>query len=215
MRIEPLGDAAYIVRGLGDGPAYPYADELERMRLPGVDEVVPSYDTLGVFVDPAEFRLSSLEEALKESTTFKKTASARLHSVPVCYELGEDLESAAQELGILPEAVIEAHCSREYLCYAVGFCPGFPYLGKLPKEISGLPRLPAPRIVVPPGSVGVTGDQTGIYPSARPGGWRLIGATPLEIVSLEDAYFPIKAGDRVRFRPIRLGEYEAMKGDRL
>jgi inhibitor of KinA len=214
MRIEPLGDAAYIVRGLGDGPVFPFVGHLERLSLPGVVEVVAAYDTLGVYVDPGQFSLSALESALAEPTVFS-TVEGRSHRVPVCYELGEDLESCCTELGLSETEFVSAHCSVEYLCYAVGFAPGFPYLGYLPPAISGLSRLPAPRLVVPAGAVGVTGDQTGIYPGGRPGGWRLVGATPLETVCMEDAYFPIAAGDRVSFFPVSFAEYESRKGERL
>ncbi len=215
MRIEPLGDAAYIVRGLGDGPAFALADALGRLGLPGVVEVVAAYDTLGVYVDPDQFSLSALSSALGSVEGYEQSAVGKLHRVPVCYELGEDLESCCSELGVSESEFVSLHCSCEYLCYAVGFAPGFPYLGYLHSSICGLSRLPAPRLVVPAGAVGVTGDQTGIYPGGRPGGWRLVGATPLTIVSLEDAYFPISAGDRVVFSPISLSEYESLKGERL
>lgn len=215
MRIEPLGDAAYIVRGLGDGPAYPFADHLGRLSLPGVVEVVAAYDTLGVYVDPEQFSMSALESALGSAPRFEQSPVGKLHRVPVCYELGEDIESCCSELRMTEGAFIEAHCSVEYVCYAVGFAPGFPYLGYLPRSIFGLSRLPAPRLVVPAGAVGVTEDQTGIYPGGRPGGWRLVGATPLTTVCMEDGYFPISAGDRVSFYPVSLAEYESRKGERL
>ncbi|MEX2243289.1 MAG: carboxyltransferase domain-containing protein [Fimbriimonadaceae bacterium] len=215
MRIEPLGDAAFIVRGLGSGPAFPYVEVLQRLGLAGVVEVVASYDTLGVYVDPDQFSLSELASRLESLPVSSHAAVGKLHEVPVCYELGEDLERCCEELGLSESAFVGLHSGREYLCYAVGFAPGFPYLGYLPKEVSGLSRLPAPRRSVPAGAVGVMGDQTGIYPGGRPGGWRLVGATPLEIVSLDDSYFPIKAGDRVVFSPIALAEYESLKGERL
>lgn len=214
MRIEPLGDAAFVVRDMGDGPAFVYASFLSERSIPGVLEVVPAYDTLGVYVDPNEFRVEELESSLNQFTPSQQRAGKELR-IPVCYELGEDIESVCEELGLSESAFIEAHCSRPYLCYAVGFAPGFPYLGYLPDEISGLSRLPAPRLVVPAGAVAVTGDQTGIYPGDRPGGWRLVGATPLETVNLADAYFPISAGDWVEFFPILFAEYEGRKGERL
>ena len=215
MRIEPLGDAAFIVRGLGSGPAFPYVEVVQRLGLAGVVEVVAAYDTLGVYVDPDQFSLSEFASRLESLPVSSHAGVGKLHEVPVCYELGEDLERCCEELGLSEATFVGLHSGREYLCYAVGFAPGFPYLGYLPPEVSGLSRLPAPRLSVPAGAVGVMGDQTGIYPGGRPGGWRLVGATPLEIVSLEDSYFPIKAGDRVVFSPIALAEYEASKGERL
>ena len=215
MRIEPLGDAAFIVRGLGSGPAFPFVEVVQRLGLAGVQEVVASYDTLGVYVDPDQFSLSAFTARLESLAVSAHGGVGKLHEVPVCYELGEDLETCCDELSLTEPQFVGLHSGREYLCYAVGFAPGFPYLGHLPQEISGLSRLPAPRLMVPAGAVGVTGDQTGIYPGGRPGGWRIVGATPLEIVSLEDAYFPIKAGDRVVFSPVALAEYESRKGERL
>ncbi len=99
--------------------------------------------------------------------------------------------------------------------YAIGFCPGFPYLGYLAQALSGVPRLDQPRPKVDAGSVGITGRQTGIYTEARPGGWNIIGRTPLELVNVADSYFPLKAGDRVRFRRIDALEFEQFRGQRL
>ncbi len=215
MRIEPLGDAAYVVRDLGEGPAFVYANALNRLTIPGVVEVVAAYDTLGVYVEPDQFRLGPLEEGLATVGGSAQVTPGRLHRIPVCYDLGEDLESTCKELDLGETEFVELHAGREYLCYAVGFAPGFPYLGYLHERLSGLARLPAPRLVVPAGAVAIAEDQTGIYPGGRPGGWRLVGATPLETVDVNDSYFPIAAGDRVQFHAVSLQEYEARKGERL
>jgi inhibitor of KinA len=204
------------VRDLGDVPAYILADGARALKIKGVTDVVSAYDTLGVYVDPLEFDEPGLLEALSavaERNQGKKRG--KLHRVPVCYDLGEDLESSAEELGLSAEEFVQQHSGRPYTCYAVGFVPGFPYLGYLPVRICGLSRLPAPRLVVPAGAVGVAGDQTGVYPNQGPGGWRLVGATPLTIVDVADGYFPIAAGDQVSFDPITLGQYESLKGERL
>src|SRR5205814_8366661 len=126
-----------------------------------------------------------------------------------------DLARVADHAGLPPAEVIRLHAGAEYTVYAVGFCPGFPYLGYLPERLCGVPRLPSPRLRVEPGSVGLTGRQTGIYPLERPGGWNLIGLTPLELVHVEDGYFPLRAGDRVRFEPIDRMEFERLRGRRL
>jgi inhibitor of KinA len=126
-----------------------------------------------------------------------------------------DLDRVAQHSGLTMEQVIDRHTSQPFTVYAIGFSPGFPYLGYLPKELEGVPRLPSPRLRVEPGSVGLTGRQTGLYPLARPGGWNIIGRTPLEMVNVEDNYFPLQVGDTVRFQRIDLGEYERLKGNRL
>ena len=215
MRIEPLGDAAYIVRDLGLAPAFVLAGALESLNLPGVQEVNAAYDTLGVFVDPLEFSLPELRAALEDVPISQQPVVGKSHTVPVCYELGEDLETSAEELGLSVEEFVAHHSSVGYTCFAVGFSHGFPYLGPLPEALRGLARLPVPRLLVPDGAVAVTGDQAGIYPGGRPGGWRLIGVTPLQIVSLRDEYFPITAGDTVSFKSVPLSEFNALKGERL
>jgi len=210
MKAEPLGDSALILRDL-DRPAFEVADAIERARLPGVLEAVASYETVGVYYDPNVFMLSSLE-----TVDFKigKSTSA-FHTIPVCYEMGEDLEDVARRLSMAPDEVVRLHSSTDYRCYAVGFCPGFPYLGYLPEELSGVPRRQSPRVRITPGSVAITGLQTGVYPLERPGGWAILGRTPLCIVDVESAYFPIKPGDVVRFEAISPPEFDAMFGRRL
>ena len=111
--------------------------------------------------------------------------------------------------------MIRCHAGTDYVVYAIGFCPGFPYLGYLPPELCGVPRLPAPRLRVEAGSVGLTGRQTGIYTQARPGGWNLVGRTPLVLVDVADGYFPLRTGDRVQFERIDEAEFQRLQGQRL
>ena len=121
----------------------------------------------------------------------------------------------AERNGLSTDDVIRLHSGTEYVVYAIGFCPGFPYLGYLPPELCGVPRLPAPRLRVEEGSVGLTGRQTGIYTQVRPGGWNLVGRTPLVLVDVADGYFPLRTGDRVTFARIDEGEYRRLEGERL
>ena len=127
--------------------------------------------------------------------------------IPVCYgnEYGPDLADLAATHGISPERVVELHCGAQYIVYFVGFVPGFAYLGGLPPELA-TPRLDKPRQRVPVGSVAIGGDQTGVYPMETPGGWRIIGATPMAIF---DRSLPnlsrLSIGNRVRFKPISSG----------
>ena len=121
----------------------------------------------------------------------------------------------AEHTGLTTEEVIRLHTGQDYTVYAIGFCPGFPYLGYLPKPLCGVPRLPSPRLRVEPGSVGLTGRQTGIYPLERPGGWNLLGRTPLQLVDVENGYFPIRAGDLVTFQRIDEAEFKELQGHRL
>lgn len=209
--IEPLGERAYLLRNLGDAPAFAVAAAL--MKDPRIEEAAPAYDTVGVFVGP-EFESSWLRSIL-DSLDLEEVPPPKHHEVPVCYELGPDFEEVCGRLSLKSSEVIRHHCAPEYTCFAIGFAPGFPFLGFLSDALSGLPRRASPRTRVPPGAVGITGRQTGIYPGASPGGWNLIGLTPLTIVDVNAGYFPISAGDRVRFIPITSAEYDEREGSRL
>ncbi len=120
-----------------------------------------------------------------------------------------------EQTGLTADEVIALHTAAEYTVYAIGFCPGFPYLGYLPPALAGVPRLESPRPRVEAGSVGLTGRQTGIYTEVRPGGWNLIGRTPLELVNVADGYFPLRTGDRVWFTRIDEAEFGRLQGERL
>ena len=168
-------------------------------------DVVPAYVSVAVFHDPERTGLEALAEKLRGlgPGPSSATTAASLQVIPCCYDLGPDLARVAEHRRLSLAEVIARHAGSEYTVFAIGFCPGFPYLGYLPAELSGVPRLPSPRLRVEPGSVGLTGRQTGIYPLERPGGWNLIGRTPLTLVDVEAGYFPLRAGDRVhssRFR---------------
>lgn len=216
MRIEPLGDAAYLLRELPDFPPYVWARHIEGLAIPGVIEATPAFDTVGVFIDPLAFDPDSLSDRLVGlPEAVQDTAGGRLHTIPTCYESGEDLGEVSERLGITRDEVVAAHTSLAYTCFAIGFCPGFPYLGYLPDVLRGVPRRATPRVRVEPGSVAITGDQTGVYSLPRPGGWSVIGRTPLTLVSVEEGYFPIAAGDRVRFAAISREEFAARRGERL
>ena len=117
-----------------------------------------------------------------------------------------------EHTGLSADDVIRFHTSTEFTVYAVGFVPGFPYMGYLPKELSGVPRLSSPRVRVDPGSVAITGRQTAIYPQSSPGGWNLIGRTPLVIVDVASGFFPLRVGDRVRFARIDAKRYRGTGG---
>jgi inhibitor of KinA len=126
-----------------------------------------------------------------------------------------DMARVCEHTGLTSDEVVARHTGTEYTVYAVGFVPGFPYLGYLPEQLCGVGRLASPRLRVEPGSVGLAGKQTGIYPLPRPGGWNLIGRTPLVIVDVADGFFPLRVGDRVRFERIDSSEYRRLEGKRL
>jgi inhibitor of KinA len=207
-----LGERAFVVYDL-PAPAYRLAGQINASRPSWLSEACPSYDTLGLYV--SEPTGPSVIEALITATRAVELPLPKTHRIPVCYELGEDLIDAASELELSPNALIEAHSGVTYTCYAVGFTPGFPYLGYLPDRIAGLSRRKSPRVSVPTGAVGIAGNQTGIYPASTPGGWQLIGRTPLTLVDLAGGYFPISAGDGVLFRAIGREEFHQLEGQRL
>jgi inhibitor of KinA len=134
--------------------------------------------------------------------------------VPVCYggDYGPDLAFVAQHNGLTPEEVVKRHSQGTYLVYMLGFLPGFAYMGGMDESIA-CPRLTSPRTRIPAGSVGIAGSQTGIYPLASPGGWQLIGRTPMKMFAMdgERAKFALSAGDLVQFVPITEDEYKAME----
>jgi inhibitor of KinA len=200
-----------IVRGLGV-PAWIWADWVNGQSIEGLIEAYASYDTVGLEIDPERFDWESIAAA---GDVELLSVEPRTHDVPVCYALGEDMDQVAGALELSTQAVAQIHAEGVYRCEAVGFCPGFPYLSGLDPRLHGIPRRASPRTHIEPGSVAFTGAQCGIYPLVRPGGWAIVGRTPLTIVDVEERYFPIRAGDQVRFRPIDRPEYDDLKGGRL
>jgi inhibitor of KinA len=187
---------------------------IERLRE-DVDEVVPTYRSLLVLFDPLRVERAALQARIEETAAAlgpdaRGAAPPRLVRVPVCYggELGPDLPDVARHTGLAPEEVIRLHAGPAYLVYMLGFTPGFPYLGGMPPALS-TPRLASPRTKVAAGSVGIGGAQTGVYPIASPGGWRLIGRTPLRLFdAAAPAPFLLAPGDRVRFVPVSRAAFD-------
>lgn len=202
----------------------------EAKRLPGQDasrqvaleiqgtirETVPAYASLLVYYDPLRTDFDGVRrllERLLSDETGRAGGQGRLIEIPVCYGgiYGEDLPFVAEHAGLTEEEVIRIHSGCEYRIYMLGFLPGFPYLGGLDERLA-TPRLARPRTEIPVGSVGIGGAQTGIYPIASPGGWRLIGRTPLRLFRPEEnGHLPYEAGDRIRFVPIGAEEYERLR----
>jgi inhibitor of KinA len=185
-------------------------------RIPGIGELVPSYCTLLIYYDPLLLSLSDvtawirslLSGALNEAEEFRPTKE-----IPVLYggPYGPDISFVARHNGISEEEVIRIHTRETYLVYVVGFVPGFAYMGTVPEKIR-VPRLLNPRTKVPAGTVGIAGMQTGIYALESPGGWQLVGQTPLTLFDLgknPPSFF--EAGDRVRFYPISEQEFGKLK----
>ena len=189
---------------------------LEREPIAGVRNLHPAYCSVLVKFDPLKWRHEQLEEILKQYLGRLEDATLpepRQVEIPVCYggEHGPDLIDVSEIHGMTPAQVIELHSSTTYVVYCLGFVPGFAYLGELPEALV-TPRLPTPRRNVPPGSVGIAGRQTGVYPVATPGGWRLLGRTPLSMLRPEqDGFSLLSIGDRVRFTPINQQQFAALE----
>ncbi len=181
------------------------------MGVRGVRNVHPAYASILVDFDPLAISREDVESAAMELYARPPGAmpEPRTIEVPVCYggAYGPDLEDVAALTGRTPEEVVTIHSGAEYLVYFLGFSPGFPYLGGMPESIAA-PRLATPRRRVPAGSVAIGGRQTGIYPVASPGGWRIIGRTPLRLFDPDhDPPALLRMGDRVRFVTIRADEF--------
>jgi len=217
MNLNPLGDQGILAAFATEAQALAFAAAVRAIDSPDILDVVSAYASVAVFHDATRTTVASLQARLQALPHEPSSAAVvgRLHAIPCCYELGPDLGRVAGHCRLTPSEVIDRHVGSDYAVHAIGFCPGFPYLGYLPEALSGVPRLSSPRLRVEAGSVGLTGRQTGIYPLPRPGGWNIIGLTPLELVSVEDGYFPLHTGDRVRFTPIDRHEYERLRGTRL
>lgn len=210
--LVPLGDRAFLARFPTESEARAWASAAREAAIAGVVDVVLAYRSAAVHADPDLIDLDQLEVRLRAIVprVEDQGAAGRLVRLPVLYD-GEDLPEVARRTGLTIEEVIAAHSGHEYDVFAVGFRPGFPYAGYLPSSLSGLARREVPRTRVPAGSVAIAGRQTGVYPEESPGGWHLIGRTPVRIVDVAREYFPIRAGDRLRFDPIVAEEFAARK----
>jgi inhibitor of KinA len=224
MKITPLGDGALVVEvaeKIGDDALFhvqALVRELERNPLPGTIEIVPAFTTVAVFYDLAKIEsLAALRNELvarvPRTIPRKDKSVGREMVIPVCYggDFGPDLAEVAAKAGLDEVATIALHRGAKYRVHAVGFAPGFPYLAGLPEKLH-IPRRATPRLRVPAGSIGIGGAQTGVYPLATPGGWQLIGRTPLRLFRPEDETEPalLQPGDRVRFQPISKEEFVAL-----
>lgn len=185
---------------------------LERERWPGILELIPAYNSLLVEYDPLLLNREELvEEILSLYNKLEEISvpTPLLYLLPTCYggEFGPDLSWLANYTGFTPNEVISMHAGRDYLIYMLGFSPGFSYLGGMDPRLA-VPRRREPRARIPAGSVAIASQQTGIYPSPTPGGWRIIGQTPLRLFNLErEDPFLLKAGNLLRFLPIQEEEY--------
>ncbi len=190
-------------------------DALEAMKLAGISDVVPTWRSLTVHFDPLRLDRERLGKHLLECAhaQAQKSALATRWLIPVVFggEFGPDLAAVAQATGRSAEQIIETLCASELRVFLIGFLPGFPYLGELPQWLQ-LPRLATPRAAVPPNSLAIAGAQAAIYPWQSPGGWHLLGRTPVRLFDLTDAARPalLAPGDTVQFKAIGNDEFHAL-----
>lgn len=228
--ISPLGDRALSIRFGNEirldihKRIQTVIQFLKQHPIPGVSEVVPSYTSVTLFYDPIQFyqhnetfSVSPYEHlktiVLDKLTRINGAESAffprRTVRIPVCYggAYGPDLTVVAERNGLSVEEVIRLHSAGDYLVNMIGFTPGFPYLGGLTEALH-TPRRSEPRLKIPPGSVGIADSQTGVYPLETPGGWQLIGRTPVRLFDPE-SHTPslLQSGDHVQFFPISTSDF--------
>ena len=191
---------------------------LEKRPIDGVTEAIPTYRSLLVFYDPFQISPEKLRAEISDRERKLDTLEIPLPEtveIPVAYggEFGPDLEFVARHNNLTPKEVIQIHTSGNYLIYMIGFTPGFPFLGGLSKKLF-TPRLENPRQLVPAGSVGIANNQTGVYPIDSPGGWQLIGRTPIKLYDpLRSPPILLKAGNYLKFKRISDDRYvEIAKG---
>ena len=226
-QIHPLGDQGLCISWGNtidiqiNHLALALAEHLQQLQLPGVLDLIPAYSSLGVLFDarrllrefphqqPYDYMCKRVELEIQKivEVDFSKGRSVE---IPVCYDpsLAPDLERIARQSKLDTTEIIHLHSSRTYRVYMLGFLPGFPYMGTVDDRLA-TPRLASPRQSVPAGSVGIAGSQTGIYPLDAPGGWNLIGRTPLRLFDPNIAEPALlRPGDQVRFTPISLAAFQ-------
>jgi len=221
FRILPLGDSALTIEFGNEIDAeinsrvVAFATAVVDQGWRGIHDVVPTYRSVTIHFDPLQWNSTVLTKKLKSlprSNHGQGDGQGILHEIPILYggECGPDLEEVATSAGLEPAEAIALHASMPYRVYMLGFSPGFPYLGLVPEPLAR-PRRSTPRATVPAGSVGIADRQTGIYPITSPGGWQLIGRTPIAIYRKTRADpFLLKPGDLVRFRPIERDEFDRL-----
>ncbi|WP_271809807.1 5-oxoprolinase subunit PxpB [Clostridium beijerinckii] len=193
---------------------------LDEYPFKGMIEYVPAFTSVSIIYNPLDVNSESPYEVVKDildkiisKLNFSSLDEENIVQIPVCYggEFGQDIEQVAKINNITVDEVIKIHSEGKYLVYMIGFAPGFPYLGGMSEKIAA-PRRESPRTAIPAGSVGIAGMQTGVYPIETPGGWQLIGKTPLKLFDLKrNSKSLLKAGDIVKFYPISYEEYVQLK----
>ncbi|MDR1835778.1 MAG: 5-oxoprolinase subunit PxpB [Fusobacteriaceae bacterium] len=223
MRFLHAGDSAVIVElgneisPLINSKVKKITEYLDSLKSDAILDLLPTYRSLIMYYDPRKTTYEAMVRLVTENcrTDYDTLEDIPRHivEIPVLYggQWGPDIETIAKHNRLSVDEVIKIHTSGEYLVYMLGFTPGFPYLGGMSKKIA-TPRLKEPRKKIPAGSVGIAGEQTGIYPLSSPGGWQLLGRTPLKIFNLDsDRHFLLNAGEYIRFVSVSEEEYHRIE----
>ena len=176
----------------------------DALKHDAIIEVIPAYSSILLEYDPRVIKKNKLSAFIKKTKPDKNHVTGKCHNIPVVYgkEQGPDLSFVAKNSGLTEQEVIKLHTSVDYRVYMIGFLPGFCYLGGLDERLETR-RLETPRLLIPAGSVGIAGKQTGIYPVESPGGWRIIGKTNFRLYQPDgNPVFPVKPGDSIRFQAV-------------
>jgi len=220
MKIDALGDSALIIN-LADeisdstrllARVLSAAETIEVAKLPGVVDVTSSYESVAVFFDLIYVEPDIVDKirALIAPAGVRVSGKKQRVEIPVCYdeEFALDLDRVANHTSLTPDAIIALHSSAEYTVACIGFMPGFPFLSGLPQQLR-VPRLESPRTKVPAGSVAIANVQAGVYPLESPGGWNVLGRTPLRLFRVnESPPTLLRPGDFVQFRRITRDQFE-------
>lgn len=221
-RIYPIHDHALTVafsetiREADNARVLSLRDAILQQPLKGMLDLVPAYSSITVYFEPSCSRKTAMEylqERIQASAAqMRNDGAGNIIEIPVCYDpsLGVDQPFVCNHLRISRDQLIQMHTGHVFRIYMIGFIPGFPYMGTLPEGWS-IPRKQTPALQIPAGSVALAGQQTGIYPAEVPGGWQVIGRTPLKIFdALREPSCLLKAGDQVKFVSISLHEFNSM-----
>ena len=221
-KIHTAGDSSVLIQfGNTIDPEINYrisatVQMMREQHIIGVTDIIPAFCSLLINYDPRVISFAEIKERMEGILKMEIKAGAKrkkVYEIPVCYggAYGPDIQNIADHAGLSVEEVIDIHTSRDYLIYMLGFLPGFTYLGGLDERIH-TPRLANPRIKIAAGSVGIGGSQTGIYPMDSPGGWQLMGMTPVKTYDPErEVPILVEAGDYIRFVRVNEEEYKRIK----
>lgn len=224
VKLSPSGDSALVISfgneisEILNSKVRSLKLALEKVRLLGIVETTPTYCSLMVHYNPLEISYEALSEAVMstlETLDEIDLPAPSVIEIPTLYggDYGPDLENVAKYHEMLPEDVVKIHASGQYRIYMLGFTPGFPYLGGMDERIA-TPRLETPRTKIHAGSVGIAGAQTGIYPIDSPGGWQIIGRTPLSLYDPGRAEpILLKAGETIKFIPIDQATFDKLQAE--